>query len=200
MLLTSCVSAPYKQFQQDLEAKRCDAAMAHVPENDPAIKFAGNTKQTFGTVAAYTFVGFSYTAEVLWDVTGGTVMAVALCGIPSTLSVAATYQRGQSAGILTCFPGKLDALGAPPLGRRALAATEELRCPDLTSLSRSLRSVASCYSGEKTEVGRTKAKQVLTSLQNSEDFYSCLSESERHAIGVQIRDLDDPISSYKNEK
>jgi hypothetical protein len=196
VLLSRCSTNSHKQFRHDIETEQCDAALGHVPENNPTNRFMGSTKHTFGSIAAYTFVGFGYTAEVLWDVAGGTVMAVALCGIPVALSVATASSNSASDNSgLDCLPGKIDALGAPPLGRRALAATADLRCPDLTGLSRSLRSVASCYSRQSSDASRAKAKQVLTSLQNSDQFYECLPEAERHAITNQMRAIDSNVPS-----
>lgn len=181
LVLLSC-SSKEKQFNDHLSMGRCDDALIHLPQKDPMVKLANSTEQAAGTVLSYAFVGASYTAEVLWDVAGGTVMFVGLCGVPVALTA---FSNGSGQGML-CFPGKMDALGAPPLGRQAIRQSRPLRCPDLKSLSRSMRSVAACYESRGGAEDLAKAEKTLQSLQSAKDFVSCLPFEKHQLLNQQL--------------
>lgn len=173
-----------KDFNGLIENGRCDEALTKVPENDPLVKLSLNGKQAMGTVASYTMVGATYTVEVLWDILGGTVMFVGLCG---PMIAAATLSAGSgSSEPLFCIPGKFNALSAPPLGRRALKSTAAMRCPDLRSLSASLRKVSSCYESKKDKESISKAMKNLVALKTSTEFYRCLPTEEQQAVNDQL--------------
>ena len=101
--------------------------------------------------------------------------------------------RTQQAGI----PGKVDALSAPPLGRRAYATSQEMRCPNLTPLSRSLRQVAACYEQGTTPESWAQAEQSLSSVQSTEKFYGCLSRDEQQALNAQLKSLKEKLAVIK---
>jgi hypothetical protein len=182
--LTGCV-AKTKQFNQHVVAGRCDEAVLNLPQHDPLVKLANRSEQAAGSVLSFAFVGASYTTEVLWDVAGGTVMAIALCSPVLLASVTSTVGTDDKSKI-KCLPGRIDALGAPPLGRQALKRTQGLRCPDLASLSRSLRSVSSCYEARGGKENFHKAEQNLKAVIDSEDFYACLPKAEKETLSRQL--------------
>ena len=84
---------------------------------------------------------------------------------------------------------KFSALQSPPLGRRAWESTAPLRCPDLDSLSKALRSVAECYEQRETPSSIEKALRTLESLKESRQGYSCLNKTERLALDGKILEL-----------
>jgi len=195
IFITSC-SAPQKRFEAQLQSQNCEAALEQLPENDSTVQLVKGSQQALGTAAAYTFIGASYTAEVLWDFTAGTVVLVALCSpmllitTASSVSISPHYRNEDGTNRYPgCFPGKVGALSSPPLGRRAKAATQSLRCPDLTSLSQSVRSVASCFERRGDEVSRSQARQALEALQKSDRFYECLPEQEQTELQRQLQAL-----------
>jgi hypothetical protein len=182
-------AGPEKSFKRELDSGRCDEALLNLPERDPLVKLADRSQQAANTVLSYAFVGASYTAEVLLDAAGGTVMFVALCGVPLVLMAAASAGSAAGTGGMSpigCFPGKLDALSSPPLGRQARKTAAQMRCPDLKSLSRSMRAVASCY---KSRGDPEKARRTLESVKNSDSFYVCLPGAEKDALERQLGDI-----------
>lgn len=189
LALSGCVSGEKKQasFDENLQLGRCDEAVVNLPQNDPMVKMVRHSEHAGKSVLSYAFVGASYTAEVLWDVAGGTVMFVALCGPLLAASVAGNaavyYPDGGQA--VSCLPGKLSALGAPPLGRQAVKATREMRCPEVATLSRSLRAVASCYESRGGEENLRKAEAQLQSIRKSAQLLSCLPKEEYELFAKQ---------------
>lgn len=188
LVLVVCLGCTHAQerFQNDLNAHRCDDALNHIPDRDPLVRWQKNSQQAAGTVASYSYTGASYTAEVLWDITGGIVMFVGLCG--PTL-VAMNFSAGQGQPAMVCLPGKFNALGSPPLGRRAFDHTRDLRCPDLEGLSHAVRDVSSCYEASGDKISLKKAIDNLENLKQSNDFYACLPESEKTLVSQQIDHL-----------
>lgn len=199
LILPSCASKE-KDFRRQLASGRCDEALINLPQRDSMVKLADKSEQAAGTVLSYAFVGASYTAEVLLDAAGGTVMFVALCGVPLVLTAAAlsaSSSGGAMAGTgsaFGCFPGKWDALVAPPLGRQAVKSTQDLRCPNLKSLSRSLRAVASCYESRGGVDNLNNAKANLAAVQDSKDFFLCLPEEEKELLRRQKQSVDLKLS------
>jgi hypothetical protein len=178
-----------ESFRGNVKAGRCDEALAGLPEKDPLVKLTNQSKQATASVASYAYVGASYTAEIFWDIAGGTVMAVVLCSPAIAVNLLAGSGGGVGSGVNSCFPGDISALGAPPLGRHAFEQTKSMRCPDLVPLSHSIRSVANCYEAKGTKGDLGKAIDNLRALQNSVDFYTCLPDSERSEIKVQLEGL-----------
>lgn len=128
-------------------------------------------------------------AEVIWDLSVGTVAFVALCG-PVLLAMASgnkggpTYEHQRN-----IFPGCLPApkdvknLRAPPLGKRALKYTRDYRCPNVESLALSIEKIAGCYEARSREGDAHKAWSTLKSLEDSKHFYSCISPQTQQRIG-----------------
>jgi hypothetical protein len=193
-LFVACSSAQ-KTFSVHLDHHDCAAAASSVPEEkDLGLRLISRTQQTGGTLFSYAFTGISYTAEILMDVAGGTVMVVALCG-PMVAAEVASHGVQANAPI-TCIPGKLDALSAPPLGRQAYTSSQEMRCPNVTPLSRSLRQVAACYEQETTPDSWARAERSLSSMQSTDKFYRCLSHEEQRALDTQLKSLKEKMASH----
>ncbi len=187
-LVTSACSEAEKNFQSEISSGRCDDALSRLPEKDPMIKLTNQTKQAAGTVASYAFVGASYGVQILWDITGGTVGMIALCGPAIAATAMAGANGGSLHGInsqLRCLPGDFGVFLAPPLGKQALQKTKPLRCPDLKTFSQSLRSVASCYEGLGDKESLNKALTTLQSVKDSKEFYSCMPNSEKKSLDEQ---------------
>jgi hypothetical protein len=189
----SC-SSPTKKFEQHLSGGNCEQALDELPENDLGVKLIGHTQQVGGTVASYAFTGASYTAEILWDVTGTTIMFVALCG-PMMAAIVATNGVGTTptTAPLKCLPGKVDSLSAPPLGRRAYRSSKPMRCPPLESLSQSMRKVAACFENRNTEPDLQRAYQSLKAIRESGDFFDCLPNQEQSAVLQALDSLQTKI-------
>lgn len=189
-VVTQSCTHTQKSFEEKVQADRCEEALESMPEHDPMVKLINTSEQAAGTVASYAFVGASYTAEVLWNVTGGTVMILAMCAPGMVASVMANG-NGTVAGHL-CFPGSvgsMSAFAAPPLGRQAKKSSKHLQCPNIEGLNQSMRAVASCYEARGTDEDLKKAKKTLQSIRNSSDFYECLSKDEKEKTLKQLEEL-----------
>ncbi len=197
LTLISCSSAQ-KNFDTHLAAGRCDEALERIPEESSGIKLVSKTKQAAGTALSYSLTGVSYTAELIWDVAGGTITFVALCG-PMIALVAASGGAGPavigSMEKLNCLPGNPRALSSPPLGRNMYESTKDLRCPDLAPLARSMRKIASCYKQRGDEASIKKAQATLGALRSSGDFYSCLPRADQDLINQDIEELKSPSTA-----
>jgi|GEM_PF-2891448 hypothetical protein len=154
------------------------------PLEDSSVQLLNTSKLAAGNLFSYGYTGAAYTAEVLWDVAGGTVMFVGLCSLPILAHTPVLISENGKT-FPYCFPGKFNALQAPPLGRTAWEQTKDLRCPDLDSLSKSLRQVASCFSSQNTKESVAKAAKTLSSLKENPQAASCLSADERRALDQQ---------------
>ena len=179
-------SKSHEQVRQDaIEAGRCDDALKEVSKQDPGTKIADTSKQVAGTLLSYSLTGASYTAEVLWDFAGGTVMFVGLCSpwiVTSAAGMVGSNYSSNGTPTPWCFPGKINALGAPPLGRNTFKATKNFRCPSVVPVSQSIRAVANCYFTKGDDQSLVKARQSLNALQGSKDVYECLPEEEKQTI------------------
>jgi len=142
--LNSCV-ASRRDFTDAISSGRCEDALEQIPENGAGIKLVSKTKQGAQTLLSYSLTGASYTAEIAWDAAGRTAMFVVLCGPGMALSAAASATGGEASIANPCFDGKFGALDAPKLGQNTFVNTQNLRCPDLSPLSRSVQAVATCY-------------------------------------------------------
>ncbi len=173
-----------KRFDTAIDANHCEEALEKLPENEMGAKLLSKTQEASGKTLSYALTGMSYTAEVLLNVVGGTVMVVALCGPSVAAGIWATDGR---AGI--CLPGRIDALSPPNIGRQTYQATENLRCPNLVPMSRSMRKVAACYLKRDTKDALEKAHKSLLAIQESKDFYNCLPTEEKQAIGIELEQV-----------
>jgi len=190
-LLSGCATQQ-KKFETELAKGACDQALLDIPEKTTGAKFISSTHQAGGTLLSYAFTGASYTAEILWDITGGTVMFLGLCGPIIAVEALAINNGGGASGQVVClsgFPEKIDRLGAPPLGRKAYRSTANLRCPPLEGLSQSIRQVASCFAGQKTSQSQARARKTLESIRNSGEFYNCLNSEEQKSVDQALAEL-----------
>ena len=173
-------------FDELLASGACSEAGENIPaENDLKRRVLNRTEQAGGSILSYAFTGASYTAEVLWDLTAGTVMFVALCGPTLAVMVAAqdsSHNPATGSLPVVCLPGKIGALSSPPLGRDAYEATKNLRCPVVTELSQSLRKIATCYENKHNPADLQKSLTTLQSIENSGNFYECLPMDERNFV------------------
>lgn len=187
--------------KEAIEAGRCDEALKEVSKQDPDTKIADTSKQVAGTLLSYSLTGVSYTAEVLWDFAGGTVMFVGLCSpwiVTSAAGIAGAGYTGSSNATPWCFPGKINALSAPALGRKTFQATKNFRCPSVVPISQSIRAVASCYVAKGDNQSLVKARQTLNALQGSEDVYECLPLEEKVAIQKESEAINLKMISAEN--
>lgn len=198
----SACTQPYKKFDGHLAGGRCDRALKELPENDPMIKLTHKTEQAAGTLLSYSFVGASYTAEVLWDATGHTLVLIALCGPMLAAVVASNASSGSSSeqpGSMNCLPmGTVDGgvLSAPPLGRRALKSSKSLRCPKVDSIYDSLRKVSDCYESSGEIKDLAKALKNYEGLINSTDFFACLDPLRQRHATQKVKTLKGTLATF----
>ena len=179
-------------FKKHEEAKqvalvegRCDDALKEVSKKDPGVQIADTSKQVAGTILSYSLTGVSYTTEVLWDFAGGTIMFIGLCSPQIAAAAAGVGSTGGYSDQGTrpfCFPGKLNALSSPPLGRKTHEATKSFRCPSVVPVSESIRAVAACYIGKGDQESLVKARQSVNALQGSTEVFDCLPKEEKDEI------------------
>jgi hypothetical protein len=205
--LLSC-SHPREQFQKDLATRNCDLASSHLPEKDPLSISAEYAKRIGGNIAAYTYTAGGYTAEVLWDVTAGTIIVVAVTAPVVALGVLCSknHCNSMSGNALPLLPASsnspknkksrnlFEKLEAPPLGRRAFRQTQDLRCPNLKDVSQSLRQVASCYESNGDQQSLHKAIISLENVERSDVFFTCLPPEEQEAVTTQKKKLQSQLA------
>lgn len=195
LVFPACSHRTTKQdvFETELVAGNCEKAYLQLPDEGMEMKLVKQSKEALGTVSSYAVAGGSYVVEVLWDIVGGTVMAVALCG-PTAIAVAASTRNGDNMSLVKCLPGDITTLGAPPLGRRSYQATRSWRCPDLTVMSRSMRQVSACYQKRGSANDLQSAQRHLRSLRMSDEFYSCLPEEEKVAVDRELQQVTQELA------
>ena len=186
LLLTACGHTE-SRFEEKLLSQDCDEAAAHLPGSDPLGKTAKGVKYIGKNLAAYSYITASYTTEVLWDVAGGTVLFVGLCGPLIAVQAAGNFSVGAVAHPSeVCLPIPWDkesrGIFAPPLGRQAIRQTKEFRCPDLSTVSASLQKVASCYESKGDRESLKKAVDSLENIEKSKDFFTCLEPSDQALV------------------
>lgn len=186
IFLGACTHTP-RTFERHLQAKNCDEALNTVPENDPSIRLLKHAESSARTAISYGYIGANYSAEILWDTVAGGLTLVALCSPGILVSATLAAQSGNSQAVGSpnkyCFPlSHLNAVLAPPLGRKAIQSTAELRCPDLSSLIHSLRSVSACFEEREDRASLLQAERSLEVVQESSGFYSCFNSTEKMAL------------------
>ena len=191
-LLGPQISSRNEKFETALSAGRCEEALENIPEREGKIKFLGKVDRATGTALSYAATGAGYTADVVVTVVGGAVVFVALCG--PLIAAQALSSNGQVGGSVACLPGDLTGLGSPQMGKEIYKTTQELRCPDLTALSKSVRRVASCIEAKPDRAHLEKAKQTLNSISGSDEVMNCITDEEKSAVREDLYRLDGEIS------
>ncbi len=189
LVLNACTHSRTKKFESALEAGRCEAALENIPENDGQLKFLGRMNRVAGSALSYAATGAGYTADVIVTVAGGAIVFVALCG--PVLVAESLSQSGHSAS--PCLPVDISGLKPTQMGSTIYKDTEELRCPDLTALSRSVRRVAACNENASSPESLARAKQSLTSLNSNPEFMNCITKEERSAVRADIHRLTEKL-------
>ncbi len=169
-----------QKFEQKISDKNCEEALELLPEKQSNYKLISKTQQATGTLLSYAATGTAYTVQVLWDVTATVGGIIILCA-PSIAAVAST-ESGTSQMQFYCIGGDIKKIQAPHLGKKTLKNTESWRCPNVDAVSNSIRKVAKCYSDRGGQENFKKALSSLKSVENSGQFYSCLSKNERESF------------------
>ena len=193
ILSASCSTNRAKKFDSALEAGRCEEALEYVPEDGGALRFIGKANQTAGTALSYAATGAGYTADVAVTIVGGSIVLIALCS-PAYFAGAVGAQPTSSSpqqGPL-CFPTP-SGIKLPTMGASVYRSTAELRCPDLTGLSRSMRRVAACEERKDRPTALERAKQTLVTIESNADFLTCVSSDEKTAVQTDLARLRDKI-------
>lgn len=188
-VISSCATERTKRFESALKDGRCDVALENIPENDKNLKFLGSTQRAAGKMMSYAATGAGYTADVVLTVVGGVVIFSIVC---APFIVAASYGHG---GTAQCFPVNLDGITAPEIGKSAYKNTEDMRCPDLTALSRSVRRVARCHSDHATPDGTKNAVTTLNSLKANKKLMGCITKEERENVLADLLTYENKVSS-----
>lgn len=195
----SCAHQETKQFSAAIHDGDCDRALESIQDIDPRTRFLGRVNRASGTVLSYAATGAGYTADIAITVVGGAVIMVALCA-PMAMAQQAAVRSGGSAGVeLSCLPSDISKINRPKMGKEIYKATGEMRCPDLTVISRSVRQVASCYEAKGGSENLQKAKTSLNSTYYNEEFRSCLTEEERAELGGALNRIEGQISRLNSQ-
>ena len=172
---------------------QCTAALESIPENEGSLKYLGRINRTAGTVVSYAATGAGYTADVLLTIVGGAVIFTAVCGPMLAAQVYSSHQAGTNYPF-NCLPIDVSNIKAPRIGASVYKDTEELRCPDLTALSRSVRRVASCEEKKDKRDALERADKTLTTLSNDNAFMACITTDEKSAVGQDLFRIREKIS------
>lgn len=186
------VGCAHKQqrFAKDLDESRCEDALAHLPERETSVQIIDQAKVVGGSAVSYSATGVAYVADVVVTVAGATLIFVALCGPIILLTSAASGGGGNgSSGGPICIPADLSGLKRPRLGEQTYESTQSLRCPDLSSTSRSIRKVASCFANRSDSESLQKAKVTLEGLVGSKKFNECVSAEEKFSLHEHLQQI-----------
>ncbi|MEK6775223.1 MAG: hypothetical protein AABY64_14880 [Bdellovibrionota bacterium] len=186
--LLACQSKPQK-FTEDVHTQQCENALEHIPENETTYKVLNTVQVNGGKLISYTLTGAAYTTEILYDVTIGTIGGVILCSPTILLSLSSSQRNTNSAEPAYCFPYQGQFPWSPPLGRTMRNKTKHLACPNLNNLSQNIRNVAKCFADRKDPENRLRALKTMESIENSKNFYECLSDNERNEFAKQKAEL-----------
>ena len=182
---TACQKPP-KKFENYIAAQKCEKALEELPQKDMNISFAGQAEVAAGKALSYSVAGLGYTTGFLLKVVSGTVLFVGVCA-PVALAASYSSTPVESLPFEAC-PGVEGAnrvyekVPGTRLGDRALKATTSWRCPDLTPVSRSLRSVSRCYAARGDAKSLKKAKATLESISSSPYFQDCIEDQEKALV------------------
>lgn len=187
-LNVSCATERKKKFEESLKAGQCEAAFENIPEHDKTLKYIGKVDRAAQTTLSYAATGAGYVSDVLLTVVGGTVVLVALCApiaIAGVMGGAVVGTHNVDWNGAECLPMPFEPK-LPTNGKKIYRATEEMRCPDLTALSRSIRKVAGCHE-HSTEPGAIeKAQTTLRSLATNKDFMNCITAPEKALVQMDL--------------
>lgn len=189
-----CTTNRTKHFEAALDGGRCEEDLEYIPEDGGALRFIGKANQTAGTALSYAATGVGYTADVAVTVVGGSVILIALCSplvLASASGVPVSYSETRHHANM-CFPTP-SGLRLPAMGAAAYRTTAELRCPDLTSLSKSMRRVAACEERKNQIIAFERAKQTLITIEGNADFLTCVSSEEKIAVRTDLARLREKI-------
>lgn len=176
------------KFNEEIKSQQCEYALENVPENDKTYTYLRTAQVNGGKLLSYSLTGVAYSAEILFDLTIGVVGGVILCS-PTILANTQASAGNNPAGPAYCFPYQGQLPWSPPLGRKVRNATKSFECPNLDGLSQNIRSVAKCFADRGDNENRQRALKTMESIENSKDFYKCLSSNERNEFTKQKSDL-----------
>jgi hypothetical protein len=198
IFICSACAHESKKFEDNLVHQKCDDASRGLPGSAPLERSADEMKYLTKNAAAYSYVGANYAAEVVWDVSTGTVAYVGICGIPtagivSTGSVEFFYLIPAACAAAEWTRRQIQS---GPLGRRALQATQAMRCPsNLTVINDSLQRVASCYENRGDQESLKKAATSLENIEKSKGFFSCLEPEDQMLVRSRREEIERRITS-----
>ena len=175
----SCSSS--NNFNQSLTDKNCERALENIPEKKNDFQLVSKVKEVSGTLLSYSATGAAYSVEILWNVTAFTAAVVVLCSPTFVLAAA-----GKGAVQPLCFPADFNKIQVPQMGKNMSRDSQFWNCPNVDSISRSIRKVAKCYADRGGDENQSKALKSLQSVEKSGSFYRCLSNKERELF---LRDL-----------
>ncbi len=178
-----------QRFAKDLDESRCEDALAHLPERETSTRIIDQARVVGGTAVSYSATGAAYVADVVVTVAGATLIFAALCGpILFLASTSGGGGNGSSGGPL-CIPADLSGLKHPRLGEQTYESTQSLRCPDLTSASRSIRRVAHCFAERSDAENLQRAKATLDGLVGSAKFNECVTAEEKISLREHLQQI-----------
>jgi hypothetical protein len=194
--LGGCATERKKKFEDALAGGRCEQAYENIPEYDKTLKFVGRVDRAAESTLSYAATGAGYVSDVVLTVVGGAVIMVGLCAPIAALAIATNSSVTVPADQNPCFPMP-DGIHPPANGAKIYRATEEMRCPDLTALSRSIRRVADCQTRAGTP---DKARITLQSVTSNKDFMGCITSEEAAALKADLYKAGEKIGgSARND-
>ena len=166
------------KFDSNIKSSRCESALETIPEEEFGLKVASVTQKVMGTIFSYTATAGSYATQIVLDTTrsSGYVLGCTAIALPFG------YLDPQGQILSGCLKIVFKDYRMFTLGKDSFKKTEGFRCSNLNGLSESILKVSACYENRETAHDKNEALKYIKSIEQSEEFYSCLSENKRQLI------------------
>ena len=184
VFLVACATSD-KNFNTSLENQRCESALEKIPEEQFGLKLASKTQKVVGTVFSYTATAGGYAVQIFLDTSKSTgfVLGCTLIGLPF-----GQYAGGEIAS--RCMKDAFKGYKTFTFGQDTYKKTSGFRCSNLNGLSTSILKVSDCYAGRNTKEANDVALKYLKSIEQSEEFYNCLSEPVQNLVSKKIQQIE----------
>lgn len=195
LLLSSCASnKEVIKFDRLLSQKKCEEATHNIPQFDVK-DVKTQASYVAGSATSYVLTGAAYGIDVVYFVTAGIVVPVAVC---SPIIIGEGVVKGPGEHSAKCLEGafdatqKYDSIGmAHKFGKKVYKDTANLRCKNDDHSVEVLIRIADCYSDRNDN---EKALAQLNKLLEPYAYGGCISEPYIKEIENKIQ----KISSVKN--
>ncbi|OFZ28383.1 MAG: hypothetical protein A2622_04595 [Bdellovibrionales bacterium RIFCSPHIGHO2_01_FULL_40_29] len=184
IFLVACATAD-KNFNSSLENQRCESALEKIPEEQFGLKLASKTQKVVGTVFSYTATAGGYAAQIVLDTSKSTgfFLGCTLVALPF-----GEYVGREIAN--SCLKSAFKDYKTFTIGQDTYKKTSGFRCSNLNGLSDSILKVSDCYMSRNSKEGNQVALKYLKSIEQSDEFYNCLSENARNLVSSKIQHIE----------